>query len=487
MSNMLPYIFPFSTRWMNYIYDVNTNTIVKISKSLYDELSLSHTDEQIMKNNIAYQEFCLLKEKGFLSSNRVRVIEHPKTKHIEHASKYQLNSITLQVTQRCNLRCKYCAYSGIYENRSHGDYDMSIDTAIKAIDFLVEHSVDSERLIIAFYGGEPLLQFTLIKKCVEYTKKAIHGREVEFTITTNGTLLTTEILDFLDENNFLITISLDGDKESHDRNRRFAANDKGSFNVIIKNVNRLINGYPKLYKFMNFNVVMDTDNDFDEINSFYTGYNAINEIQNLRASFISDLYAKKDIQYRTAFAAAREYEIFKILLSRMGRLNQDKISLLVKDYYIHLYNQMYYDRDSTSGIPETAHPSGPCTCIQRLFIDVNGVFYPCERVSEESDVTKIGSLNTGFDIEKIINIINIGKLTSEECKDCWNFRFCGSCVNTADNHDCLSKEKKLSFCGKMKFDTKQLLLDFCMLTEMGCDMSADKETFGLIGIFNDGE
>lgn len=99
----------------------------------------------------------------------------------------------------------------------------------------IERSFESESLHLGFYGGEPLLEIELIKKCVDYIQKNVEGKRITFGITTNGTLLTGEVLQFLYDNDFSITISLDGPKEDHDACRKFA-NGKGSFDIVVKNI-----------------------------------------------------------------------------------------------------------------------------------------------------------------------------------------------------------------------------------------------------------
>ncbi len=98
-------------------------------------------------------------------------MEHPETEGLEYILENNLNTMALQLTQNCNLRCKYCVYSGNYENRKHSSLKMNKEIAYRAIDFFVRHSSDSEKLHLGFYGGEPLLEFELIKGCVEYIKK----------------------------------------------------------------------------------------------------------------------------------------------------------------------------------------------------------------------------------------------------------------------------------------------------------------------------
>lgn len=126
----------------------------------------------------------------------------------------QLVALTLMICQECNMKCAYCyGDGGEYNNRGK----MSLETALRAIDYLIENSLDT-KLAIAFLGGEPLLNFGLIKEIVKYCsiKEAETGRTFSYTITTNGTLMTPEIENFLISNHIKTQISIDGTKEDHD-------------------------------------------------------------------------------------------------------------------------------------------------------------------------------------------------------------------------------------------------------------------------------
>ena len=124
---------------------------------------------------------------------------------------------------------------------------MSWDTAKKAIDFFLKRNIELPEIIIGFYGGEPLLEFDLIKKCVEYVESIVEGKKVFFNITTNGTLLTDEVVDFFVEKDFKLSISLDGSQKEHDVNRKFR-DGSGSFNTIINNIKRIKTRYPQYNK-----------------------------------------------------------------------------------------------------------------------------------------------------------------------------------------------------------------------------------------------
>ncbi|MDL0414458.1 4Fe-4S cluster-binding domain-containing protein, partial [Clostridioides difficile] len=108
---------------------------------------------------------------------------HPETKYIKYHIENNLSSIILQVTQNCNLRCDYCIYSGSYSNRVHTNKRMNIDVAKRSIDYLIKNSSQLNEVSVGFYGGEPLLEFDLIKQIVEYVKVVGEGKEIYFNLT----------------------------------------------------------------------------------------------------------------------------------------------------------------------------------------------------------------------------------------------------------------------------------------------------------------
>lgn len=156
-----------------------------------------------------------------------------------------VTDIALLVSQDCNQKCIYCyADEGKYNQEGLMDQE----TAIRSVDWLVEQSKDKEKIGIRFYGGEPLLNYDIIQKVVHYAqeKAYLKTKSVHFTITTNGSLLTEEIINFLDENKIDVIISLDGPKEIQDRQRPFK-NGKGTYDTIVPNVKKLLSVKPESF------------------------------------------------------------------------------------------------------------------------------------------------------------------------------------------------------------------------------------------------
>ena len=128
------------------------------------------------------------------------------------------------------------------------------------------------------------------------------------------------------------------------------------------------------------------------------------------------------------------------------------------------------------------HPSGPCVAgARRLFVTVDGDFYPCEKLPE-IDELKIGNVEGGFDIEKVRNLMNIGKLTEERCKDCWAFQFCSLCAAACLTEEGISGDYREYACGDVRRYAKDMLRDVCILMESGYDFQEAGEDEDISGV-----
>jgi len=140
---------------------------------------------------------------------------------------YPVGHVDLFITERCNLRCPYCFVEGKKAR------DIKLETAFKAIDFILKHSAEGASIGILFFGGEPFIRFDLMRSITLYGVATAQraGRSFYFTVTTNGTLLNEEKLAFCRDYGIKFLLSVDGGPESHNRNRKFA-DGRGSFDTI---------------------------------------------------------------------------------------------------------------------------------------------------------------------------------------------------------------------------------------------------------------
>ena len=155
---------------------------------------------------------------------------------------FPLSTIVLNVNTGCNLACSYC-YKEDLDTPSAGR-KMAYETAVKSIDLLLKESPDRDSYNIVFFGGEPLSNLPLIREVVGHAEERFGaiGKAVNFTLTTNATLLTEQIVDWLDAHRFGLTVSMDGPKALHDRNRKTVGG-KGSYDAVAAKARMLLSRY----------------------------------------------------------------------------------------------------------------------------------------------------------------------------------------------------------------------------------------------------
>lgn len=159
---------------------------------------------------------------------------------------FPLQTVVMNVTNQCNLACSYCyEYGEDRIDQPEGKTRfMTEETARQTVDFLLDQSPGRRSVHLTFFGGETLLNFGVVKATVEYARNraAEAGKYIDFSMTTNATMLTSEIIDFLAENNVGVTVSIDGPKESQDRFRVFH-NGKGSYDVVAPKIKELLKAH----------------------------------------------------------------------------------------------------------------------------------------------------------------------------------------------------------------------------------------------------
>lgn len=150
-----------------------------------------------------------------------------------------VRALSLAIAQKCNLGCTYCyAREGSF---GAAPKNMPLETALASVDLLLAETSPKERINLAFLGGEPLVNRTVLRRTAKYARDRASGRgqAIGFSITTNGTLLMPEDADFFEEFGFAVTVSLDGPRTAHDRQRPFKGG-RGSFDAIIHRLGPLL-------------------------------------------------------------------------------------------------------------------------------------------------------------------------------------------------------------------------------------------------------
>ena len=230
-----------------YVLDVNTGAVHVVDELVYDILE----DERIRNKkevlaalkgkydeediSEAYDEIQELAEDGVIYSE-------DKYEEIAHSSmddRDYIKAICLNVIHGCNLRCKYC-FADEGEYHGHGGV-MSVETAKKAIEYVVKRSGPRKNIEIDLFGGEPTLIMDKLKEVIAFARENEKkwGKNIRFTMTTNATLLTDEMMDYMDKEMGNIILSLDGRKEINDMTR-IKADGSGSYDDIVPNIKKMI-------------------------------------------------------------------------------------------------------------------------------------------------------------------------------------------------------------------------------------------------------
>ena len=220
----------------HYIFDTGSSSLhecdekaaLLLREKLGEQVDTSSVSE---RERAEYeQDFAELEREGLLFKEEERAVP---------VKSDEVKALCLHICHDCNLRCRYCfADEGAYHAKREF---MSLETAKRAIDFLIEQSGSRRILETDFFGGEPLMNFDVVKQTVRYAKEqaAKRGKKFLFTLTTNGLLLKDDVAEFLNREMENVVLSLDGRKEVHDAVRK-TANGKGSFDLVIENLKNFV-------------------------------------------------------------------------------------------------------------------------------------------------------------------------------------------------------------------------------------------------------
>ena len=326
----------------------------------------------------------------------------------------QLKALCLHIAHDCNMCCKYC-FAG--EGEYSGDRSlMSFEVGKRALDFLIEQSGSRKNLEVDFFGGEPLLNFDVVKQLVAYARsiEKEKGKNFRFTLTTNGVLLNDEVMEWANKECYNVVLSLDGRKETNDRMRR-TKNGKGTYDLIL----------PKFKK-----MAEERNQQGYYIRGTYTHYNTdfANDILHLADQGFEQLAMEPVVTDPKMDYALQESDIpklkdqYDLLAKEMCKRNREGKGFTFFHYMIDLEGgPCIYKRISGCGVGTDYMAVTPW-----------GDLYPCHQfVGDEKFL-----LGNVFDGVKNTDIVNEFKLCNvysrEACQDCFAKLYCsGGCSANA--------------------------------------------------------
>ncbi|MCW6075612.1 radical SAM protein [Clostridium sporogenes] len=462
----------FKTDSSMYIYDTGTNKVLNCKKIEYEILKniVNGNIENItnIKEQFSEDEFeeslenikCAIESEDILKlGENGKFFSMGDDINLYDKLDNGLEQITLELTERCNLRCGYCIYNDTYEGkRNFGKEDMTEEIAKKAIDYLDKHGSKKKEIALTFYGGEPLVKFDLIKKCIEYSKKVIKDKELTYSLTTNLVLMTPEIAKYLySVKRCSILCSIDGPEDIHNSYRK-DINGEGSFSKAIRGLKYLAEAFGDdiegLRDRVGFSMVFTppySRKKLDEIQEFLDSLEWLPKEMNKTITYPSEgsiPMTKSDKENNVQGEMKIERTLTDWSKEKyLEELKNDNIENFITKGMINKLFLLVHNRPILK-TSNNVYPHNAC-CIpgsRRIYVTTKGDFGICERIDGSPT---IGNVFDGINKEKIKDEV-IGGFTSESikvCKSCWAAKLCTLCYSHCYTDGELNMNKKNSNCG----------------------------------------
>lgn len=336
---------------------------------------------------------------------------------IKNKIKPVVKAMCLNMAHDCNLKCEYCfASQGNFKGQRSL---MSYEVGQKAFDYLVKNSGSRVNLEVDFFGGEPLMNFDVIKKLVDYARslEKDNNKRFRFTITTNGVLLNDEIIEYINENMDNVVLSIDGRKSVNDKMRK-TLNDKGSYDVIVNNFKKLVANRKEKDYFAR---------------GTYTAYNL---------DFSEDVKHMRELGFEHI-----SVEPVVTKPEEKYALTEEHVNTLKEEYekLAKMYVNDYKDKDKKFSFFHfnIELDGGPCIykrsvgCgagTEYIAVTPEGEFYPCHQFVGETEFI-IGNVNDGITNDIVVDKFrNVSVNDKPTCKECWAKYYCsGGCHANAYN------------------------------------------------------
>lgn len=417
-------VHQYKNNGYNILLDVNSGAVHVVDDIVYDMIPMyenmnldeikARLGDRYKADDIkeAYDEITELKNAGSLFTEDIYENYIDSFKNRQPVVK----ALCLHIAHDCNLACQYCfAEEGEYHGRRAL---MSFEVGKKALDFLVANSGSRRNLEVDFFGGEPLMNWEVVKQLVEYGRsiEEANNKKFRFTLTTNGVLLNDEILDFVNKEMGNIVLSTDGRREVHDRMRPFR-NGKGSYDIIM----------PKFKK------VAESRNQTNYyVRGTFTHYNLdfSNDVLSLADQGFKQISVEPVVASPEDGYALRPEDLPQIF----EEYDKLAVEMIKREKEGRGFNFFHFMIDLTGGPCVYKRLSGCGSGTEYLAVTPWGDLYPCHQFVGNEDFL-LGNVDDGIVKKNICEEFKQCNVYSKpKCKDCFAKLFCsGGCAANSYN------------------------------------------------------
>ena len=390
-------------------YDIISMYKEKSAEEIVEYILGTYKDEEISENDVLE---CIGDVKSLEEAGKLYTPDTYEGMAFDFKNRNTvIKALCLHVAHTCNLNCEYCFAS---QGKYHGERAlMSFEVGKRALDFLIENSGTRRNLEVDFFGGEPLMNWDVVKELVSYARvqEKIHNKNFRFTLTTNGILIDDDVIDFCNKEMSNVVLSLDGRKEVHDRLRKDYQG-RGSYDIIVPKFQEFVKRREGKSYYMRGTF---THNNVDFTNDIFH----MADLGFTELSMEPVVCAPEDASALTEADLPVLFEQYEILAKEMIKRKKAGNGFTFYHYMLDLTNgPCIYKRISGCG-------SGT----EYMAVTPSGDLYPCHQFVGDTKYL-LGNIWDGVTNKDIQNEFKLcNAYARKECDDCWAKLYCsGGCA-----------------------------------------------------------
>ena len=402
-----------------YVIDINSGAVHEVDEIVYDLLdakSLKSKDElkaefvdKYSSDEIdeVYEELQSLVDDEILYSKDL----YEGIALLNEKAEVMIKALCLNIIHDCNLKCKYCFAD---EGEYHGcRKPMSAQTGKDAIDFVIKNSGTRKNIEVDLFGGEPLMAFNTIKEIVDYAREQekIYNKNIRFTMTTNSTLLTDEIMDYLDKNMGNIILSIDGRKEVNDK-VRIRMDGTGTYDSILPKIRKMVEVRDKSKTYYVRGTFTRENTDFFE------------DVKHMVEEGFDEVSIEPVVLPNDHELSLREEDL-EVVFAQYDKLYDYMLSKYEAGNPFKFY---HFNIDLQGGPCIYKRISGCGAGHEYVAVTPDGEIYPCHQFVGNKDFL-MGNIYDGIQNYKIVQELKNAHIYNKPtCKNCWARFYCsGGC------------------------------------------------------------